>query len=993
MAKSKVFRALDKIEKDAKYLVPDPVEKVAKKVTQYVNGKMFRWKFKPYNVLEVAELIGYGWISEEQKKFLVDLWGLDPEVWPTDWTEVVLEIGQGGGKNTVMEISVIYVLLWLVACENPYKVLGYFANKSIAESQNIDITNNSAVSECVPLDSEILTKTGWKKYSEVQIGEMVLTYNCEKDETEWQVLQNVTVVDDMPVQRIFSEKWTEFRATVNHKWAIQRHLYYVQCKGKTSLRHPHSKPRGPYKNRQPDRYLGTLDSGKPGYRVVIAAKCNEGNFDITPDECAIIGWVLGDGTIQKKGNYRRLCIYQSKDKYMDDIRQLMKRVDENNYEVKTPSRGIRVFPGGRPCMTKDAYQFYLSAERSKEILKKAGINDNLDNLISFVTSLNYECREAMLNALMMAEGDEKDGFAQKKQHVLDVFQILATMQGNAVGKPQLIENETGGCTVQTLRKTRRAEIGKLSTEFIGNEKVWCPTTENGTWVMRQNGRITITGNSQAKTVFFDNIKQKIKAANDPKTGKNLFEEYISFNLQEEGKGDIKAKVIEFPNFFEGSGHIRLFSLDSGVATFEGKNILLALEDEPSRANTQTTYENAKALWKGLTGNTKTRYPNGVGKTGAFSYPNTSEFDLTHELVQEELDAIKAAAEKGVPYPGSNRKVFVKSTFEFNPSVSKSDPGMIRDYLTDPEDALARYECIKSRGQNAFFKPHIPKIKECATIENKISYSQVKSQKKMKTGEIAEYSSLEIYKVTPDDKYRVWAVDTSVNKDRFVLGSAYSEEIEASLSEQYSENTTELKTNRKVVNDILLVWSPTKALPVDYDNVHRIIDYLLDMFPNSVLFGGDKFQTESIKTYFENRGIKSELFSFSTSMQFQFYSAVRMAVFNDKIAYVKNNLLIEELERLQKIGDNKVDHSPSFSKDAGDNLAILYKLASSLDYGLISSSGGLDRYRDAKLINMCETLIGMENDGKDDGYICEKMNISQSELELLKNKRQEFFPAI
>lgn len=90
-----------------------------------------------------------------------------------------------------------------------------------------------------------------------------------------------------------------------------------------------------------------------------------------------------------------------------------------------------------------------------------------------------------------------------------------------------------------------------------------------------------------------------------------------------------------------------FSLDSGVATFEGKNILLALEDEPSRANTQTTYENAKALWKGLTGNTKTRYPNGVGKTGAFSYPIDKEFDLTHKLVQEELDAIEKLLQKRV----------------------------------------------------------------------------------------------------------------------------------------------------------------------------------------------------------------------------------------------------------------------------------------------------------------------------------------------------------
>src|SRR5690606_27349041 len=34
--------------------------------------------------------------------------------------------------------------------------------------------------------------------------------------------------------------------------------------------------------------------------------------------------------------------------------------------------------------------------------------------------------------------------------------------------------------------------------LIGEQPAWCPTTPLGTWVMRQNGRVMITGNTKAK---------------------------------------------------------------------------------------------------------------------------------------------------------------------------------------------------------------------------------------------------------------------------------------------------------------------------------------------------------------------------------------------------------------------------------------------------------------------------------------------------------------
>jgi len=502
-------------------------------------------------------------------------------------------------------------------------------------------------------------------------------------------------------------------------------------------------------------------------------------------------------------------------------------------------------------------------------------------------------------------------------------------------------------------------------------------------------------------VFFERIKNILKATKYE--GENFFTKYMSFDLREEGQGDIKQKVIDFPSFFEDSGRIILHSLDSSPAQPEGKFILLAFVDEPSRANTQKTHQEAKQLWKMVTGNTTGRFPNGVGKAIAFSYPNTSEYDLTYELVEQEKEIEADCHKRGVPYV-TTTKYFVFSTYEFNPSVKPTDPDKVKKYMVDEIDSLARFDCIKSRSQFAFFKPNVEKVKECAITElqNRVNFNVITSTRSLKTGGVAEYTALQIEEIKGDNRIRAWAADTSYNKDVFVLVSGYSEELQQrdvyeSLA-MFDNQQTQIKIARRVVIDTAVLWRPTKKRPVDYNNVRDVVDTVLDAFPNSMTFSGDQYQVASIAAQFENRGIRTKMLSFSNPVQFRYYYTFRLGLFNNMVGYLNHPLLVEELEWVQKINETKVDHPAGFSKDFADAAVILYNELITADFSMLAQGSGLDRYKDAQLIELLDKMIRYENEAKliycdPKKYVMEKLFIQEKEYVRLQEARGTYFPSV
>ena len=75
---------------------------------------------------------------------------------------------------------------------------------------------------CVPLDSKALTKNGWKTYDELTIGELILTYNINRDELEWKPILNLNFFENAELIRMYKPTGFSIKCTPNHKWVVQR---------------------------------------------------------------------------------------------------------------------------------------------------------------------------------------------------------------------------------------------------------------------------------------------------------------------------------------------------------------------------------------------------------------------------------------------------------------------------------------------------------------------------------------------------------------------------------------------------------------------------------------------------------------------------------------------------------------------------------------------------------------------------------------------------
>ena len=74
---------------------------------------------------------------------------------------------------------------------------------------------------CVDMETQALTKEGWKHYEELRVGELVLTYNIEKDCQEWKPIQHLHYVEDADCVHI-QGRGVDIVCTPDHRWPVLR---------------------------------------------------------------------------------------------------------------------------------------------------------------------------------------------------------------------------------------------------------------------------------------------------------------------------------------------------------------------------------------------------------------------------------------------------------------------------------------------------------------------------------------------------------------------------------------------------------------------------------------------------------------------------------------------------------------------------------------------------------------------------------------------------
>lgn len=338
---------------------------------------------------------------------------------------------------------------------------------------------------CVPEDHEILTQGGWKFWNQVSVGDLTLALDHDSGELHWTPIEAVNVFahDGELIQYEQSRKHRKinFQFTDEHSWPVVTNTGVVHAVLKSGDKTKYRV--GGIRKMVTGRQL------KEGHQLVTSGEFRGTESILTERLAAILGWVVTDGycrwRVSRAKTHRpgigscEMVVYQSPGKFLNEIVALLGTTPRKPH----PDTGVVCVPVARADI----------AELSKVFHSK-------EDLAGIVGRLSRKSAEAMWDAMFKAEGctQKKTGlqhFAQdpvSNKDVLEAFQMLCLLTGRTANLA------VQGCTV---KKSKRYHVHKCLSRVQYTGIVWCPTTKYGTWFMRHNGAVVVTGNSRKMAEF------------------------------------------------------------------------------------------------------------------------------------------------------------------------------------------------------------------------------------------------------------------------------------------------------------------------------------------------------------------------------------------------------------------------------------------------------------------------------------------------------------
>lgn len=322
---------------------------------------------------------------------------------------------------------------------------------------------------CVDDKTELLTYAGWKKYNEVKVGEKILTINLNK-KVEWTTVKEVFIKNvKMDLSYVKQRNFTML-ATDNHRWIVQ-----------------------PEKS---DKYQFVETKNLKDKCYLIPKLLEDSSLidkkeKYSDDYVMLVSWILTEGYYHKRyskrskndgKNLTSITITQSEkvnNNYVIEIRDLINRLNIKCKESKTKNGCINFRITGDECVK----------------IKKKFKNKILT--VKFIHELSIKQIRLMIDTMIKADGwVDKDGikcFIQKNKKFVDNFMMAAFLAGYS---PTLFKRKTDDCYSIRLSKYKFVYTNELKIKkrkYKGY--IWCPRTDNGTFLARRENCIYWTGNT------------------------------------------------------------------------------------------------------------------------------------------------------------------------------------------------------------------------------------------------------------------------------------------------------------------------------------------------------------------------------------------------------------------------------------------------------------------------------------------------------------------
>ncbi|MGM0471969.1 MAG: ribonucleoside triphosphate reductase [Bacillota bacterium] len=330
--------------------------------------------------------------------------------------------------------------------------------------------------QCLSEDTEILTPQGWKKYDEVEKGDIIKTFNVEEN-----------IIETKEVKKVFRRHYEG--KMFNLKNRIQDQL----------ISPGHRVVRKKF-NTVSDYCLQEIDEITENFKtppiIPIAADNNNQDINLLDEEIKLIAWIVAEGSLEVKGNWRQATIYQSQKKSLEHYEEIISLLEvlDIDYQVQEGSQSLG----------DTVTQIRFNADNSRNILKWFDDDQNIKQIPEPLLEMSQRQSRIFLEVYIRGDGHEGCKITTSSQKILEELEQITVNAGYGFTVGTRQATSVGNKLLYILRIIRHKdtyiqEINEVDYKGV----IWSVNTDNETVIAKRKGKVFITGNTPFTNITLD----------------------------------------------------------------------------------------------------------------------------------------------------------------------------------------------------------------------------------------------------------------------------------------------------------------------------------------------------------------------------------------------------------------------------------------------------------------------------------------------------------
>ena len=336
---------------------------------------------------------------------------------------------------------------------------------------------------CLDKDTEILTADGFKGYTDIKESDIIINYNPNTQMLEPQKINQIIIrhVENQDMYA-FESKYMSFYVSDRHRMYVSQHnqkhanYEFVLAKDLNKFRYD------------------VMNSG-----IMVTNKKQESRKNIALYELCVA--TICDGSWGNKNRPNQyISFHLNKTRKINKIKQLLNELGfpyrETHYD-KSITNNINT-------------TIYIPTQYSQKIFNIVGIEKNIPTTW---IELSASTKRDLLKTWAMFDGTERKTrieLVNTNEHNIDMLQIMAITSGFSANKiianKEKNEKHKTCFRVSTNYYKSHSFLSKAVVKRKYTGIMWCVNTNNGTIIIRRNGKIMIIGNCDSPDCDKETLK-------------------------------------------------------------------------------------------------------------------------------------------------------------------------------------------------------------------------------------------------------------------------------------------------------------------------------------------------------------------------------------------------------------------------------------------------------------------------------------------------------